>query len=243
MGTPVRLAPAVIATALLATPLSATACGSDNPLPDLGEPVTVTPPPAAAPIPDDAKLTAALLSAQQLPAGFGALADPSELGLPSDAPAAQEDSSTTDPAECAAVLAPVAEVSTGSQSRALARFQGLDFTSIDIDAASYPHAELSGAFAHLQDLFAKCTEYSGKDAEDIEVSYRLGQLDFPPTGDASVAVRLLTESEGVTLTTDVVVMVIGTTIVQFTATGPEPIDKKVFNELVAKQAEQIRSIN
>lgn len=238
MGQPMRLAPVFLATTLLLT-----ACGSDDSLPDLGEVVTVSAPPASAPVPDADQLTAAILSAGQLPAGFGALVDSSELGNPADAGTEPADTSSTDPAECAAVLAPVAELSPGSRARALSRFQGFDFTSIDIDAASYAPSDVPAAFAHMQELFAQCTEYTGTDGEGIEVSYRLGALDFAPTGDASMAVRLLTESEGITLTTDVVVMVIGTTIVQFTATGPEPIDKKVFSELVGKQADQVRAIS
>ncbi len=237
MGSPVKYAPAVLAAALLVA-----GCSSDNKdLPDLGPSITMSPPAANAGVPDSAKLMSALLTESELPVGFGALADPS-IGPSAAQPSPTKASTNTDPPECAAVLEPIADVSPGATGRALGRFQGTDFSSIDIDAASYSPSTVADAFAHVQDVFAKCTEYSDKDGDGVKISFTLARLDRPKSGDSSVSIRLQTESEGVTLTSDVVVMVVGTTIVQFAATGTSPIAPQVLTDLVDKQATKIRDI-
>lgn len=202
--------------------------------------VTAPPTPSGPPIIDSVALSAALLTATDLPAGFTPIADPGRhpaepVGPDLDKP----DKSKTTPEQCAKVLSPVSDQQQGSTARAVSRFTGPEFSSIDIDAASYP-AGAAGAFASVQDLFGQCLSYSGTDADGITVDYKLSSIEQPTAGDASVAVRATTTSEGLTLTSDVVVAVVGSTIVQISTTGQRPLDPKVLTDVAAKQADRLR---
>lgn len=242
-----RISIAAVAGIVLAA--SVTACGGDDsntaaPTPS-GPPLkpSVTAPPTASapPISDAVKLSASLLAAPDLPAGFVPIADPGQdPAEPAGPDADKPDKSRTEPKECAAVLSPVSDQQAGSVSRAESRFTGPDFSSIDIDAASYPAPGGGGAFARVQDLFGLCRSYSGTDADGISVQYALSSIDQPAAGDASVAVRATTTSEGLSLTSDVVVAVVGSTVVQISATGQQPIDPAVLTSVVSKQVDRLR---
>lgn len=230
-----------------------TACGTSSggadaevSLAPLPAPVTASPNPGAAPITDEARLQAALLTTGQLPAGFAVLPDPvRDLGLPplpEDAAAGSgTDRSSTTPEVCAAVLREVADQAPGATTRAASRFSGPDFASIDTDAASYAGDGAARAFAHLQTTLASCAEYRGTDADGVAVQYRLGGLEQPSVGDASTAVRLVTTSEGFTMTSDVVVAVVGSTVVQVVATGQQPVEPEVLTGLAAAAVNRLRA--
>ncbi|KAA0023204.1 hypothetical protein FOY51_11840 [Antrihabitans cavernicola] len=197
--------------------------------------------PSAPAITDSTKLAAALLAARDLPAGFNPIADPTQdPSAPSGPDADKPDKSHTDPAQCAAVLSPISDQQGGSAAHAVSRFTGPNFSSIDIDAASYPSTGAAGAFAHVQDLFGSCLSYSGTDADGIHVDYKLAGNDQPAAGDASVSIRATTTSEGLTLISDVVVAVVGSTVVQISATGQQPIDPKVLTDVTVKQVDRLR---
>lgn len=221
------------------------ASGAETSLAPLPAPVTAPPNPGAAPITDEARLQAALLTTGQLPAGFAVLPDPvRDLGLPplpEDAAGSEADRSSTDPQVCAAVLREVADQSPGATTRAASRFSGPDFASIDTDAASYAGDGAAQAFAHLQTTLASCAEYRGTDADGVSVQYRLGGLEQPTVGDASTSVRLVTTSEGFTMTSDVVVAVVGPTVVQVVATGQQPVEPEVLAGLAAAAVNRLRS--
>ena len=208
----------------------------------LGPTVTAPPTPTGAVITDSSTLQAALLTAPGLPPGFAAMADaapPLERTGPTAAPPPNR--SHTDPAECAGVLAPL-DQHKGSASHGVARYGGPDFSGIDIDAASYPESGAAQTFAAVQTLFRRCGHYSGTDADGVHVDYRLGALDQPAVGDASTSVRLTTTSDGFTLTSDVVVAVVGSTVVQVAATGQRPIDPKVLTGLATLQVDRLRTV-
>lgn len=188
-------------------------------LPALGTPVTA-PEPTGAPITNAQVLHAALQTTAELPVGFVPSFEPQ---LPPGDEPTGSDRSSTDPPQCAAVLATVAAQAPGAVSDAAARFSGPDFASIDLDAASYAGTGAANAFGILQDTFHACTEYRGTDADGYRVDTRLGALDQPAVGDASVAVRLTTTSDGVTLTSDVVVSMVDATVIQIVASGRQPI--------------------
>lgn len=222
------------------------ASGAESSLAPLPAPVAAPPNPGAAPITDEARLQAALLTTGQLPAGFAVLPDPvRDLGLPplpEDAAAGSEtDRSSTDPQVCAGVLREVADQSPGATTRAASRFSGPDFASIDTDAASYAGDGAAQAFARLQATLASCAEYRGTDADGVAVQYRLGGLEQPSVGDASTAVRLVTTSEGFTMTSDVVVAVVGPTVVQVVATGQQPVEPEVLAGLAAAAVNRLRA--
>lgn len=240
---------AVATLAGIAVAASATACSgndSDNAAPAPSGPAlrpSVTAPPTASapPISDAVKLAASLLTAPDLPAGFTPIDTPGQdPAEPAGPDADKSDKSRTEPKECAAVLSPVSDQQAGSVSRAVSRFTGPDFSSIDIDAASYPAPGGAGAFARVQQLFGSCRSYSGTDADGISVQYALSSIDQPVAGDASVAVRATTRSEGLVLTSDVVVAVVGSTVVQISATGQQPIDPAVLTSIATKQVDRLR---
>ncbi|MFC9790022.1 sensor domain-containing protein [Rhodococcus sp. NPDC127528] len=231
--------------ALTALTLSLTACGGGSEAqPAASAPVlTATAPatPNAGPIGDRNRLQAALLTTAELPAGFVALPDPvHDLGLPPATTAAGADKSSTTPQECAQVLREVADQSPGSLARAAARFGGPDFASVDTDAASYPATGAAQAFTRVQSTLTQCTTYSGTDADGVHVDYRLGGLDQPTIGDASTAVRLTTSSDGVTMTSDVIIAVVGSTVLQVVASGQRPVEPAVLTGLARTAADRIR---
>ncbi|MBC2638533.1 MULTISPECIES: sensor domain-containing protein [unclassified Rhodococcus (in: high G+C Gram-positive bacteria)] len=233
----------VAASCSLFAVLALSACSSDGSgdagatasLAPLGPAVTAAPNAVGAPFADRAALKAALLGVGDLPVGFTPVPDPEDdLGLPPASESADSDKSSTDPAKCGAVLSPVADQRTGATAAASGWFTGPDFATIDQDAASYgTGADASQAFAAVQDALAGCTEYSGTDADGVQVQYRVGGREQQPAGDASLAFRLVTTSEGVSLVSDVVVVLVGSTVTQLVATGQEPIDAGVLNDLTS----------
>ncbi|MFC4602130.1 sensor domain-containing protein [Rhodococcus kronopolitis] len=245
MGHPVTRSAGVLA--LTATAALLAGCASSDeptgaPLPPLPTAVTAPANPGATPITDQHRLQSALLTTAQLPAGFVALPDPvRDLGLP---PAADDqptaDRSSTDPQVCASVLREVADQSPGAATRAAARFGGPDFASIDTDAASFAGDGAARAFETVQQTLAACGQYRGTDADGVAVTYRLGGLDQPAVGDASIAVRLQTTSDGLTMTSDAVYAVVGSTVVQVVASGQEPIEPAVLTGLAADAVDRLR---
>jgi hypothetical protein len=202
----------VSAVAAVLTALAVSACSSaadSEPGPDeflapLGPMVTAPPGAAGAPFTDSAVLRAALLDVGDLPVGFSPVADPEEdLGQ-----------------------------HPGAAASASAWFQGPNFTTVDQDAASYPTAaDAAQAFTDIQTTLAQCTDYSGTDADGVDVQYRVGGRDGRPAGDASIGFRLVTTSDGFSLVSDVAVAMTGSTVTQLVATGQEPIDEGVFEDM------------
>ncbi|MFD4368794.1 sensor domain-containing protein [Rhodococcus sp. NPDC058521] len=236
---------AVIAVAAL-TALAgcSSSSGSEDNAPEmdaLGPSVTVPSNDSAAPGLGDEALRPLLLTAAELPVGFVPLPDPEQdLGLPPADDTSETDKSATDPRECAAVLAPVAQQSAGAVGSASSMFSGPNFSSFDQDIASYGDNEATArAFETVQDTLSRCGEYTGTDVDGIDITYRLGARDQEPVGDASVAFRLVTSSEGLTLTSDVVIAVVGNNIVQMAAAGQTEIDPGVFADTTKKAVEKV----
>lgn len=245
MGRLTRIVLAATATALAG---GLTACGSSEPEPgtgstaapaDLGPAVTAPAEPAAGPVTDPDALHAALLTADDLPIGFVAL--PGVDRQDADADGAGVTQPTTNPTRCANVLDTIARQARGSSADAESNFSGPDFTSIDIDAASFPENGAAEAFSTVQATLRECTAYTGTDGDEIAVDYRIEPLAMPTVGDASTAIRLVTTSDGFSLLSDAVVAVVDSTVVQVVATGPEPIDRGVLEALARSSAERIRA--
>lgn len=218
-----------------AVALAVTGCGnkdSGTPLPSFGP--TVTPPAgsgSAKPL-DEVTLRNSLLDAGQLPSGYTAFPDPAP-GSSSGAGA------TTDPARCAKVLAPVADQAPGAAASAVAEFGGPNFGSVDIDAASYANGGAAQAFSAVQSLVRECAKYSGTDADNTEVEFRLGGLEQPNAGDASTAFSVHTTSQGITLYSAVSVTMVGATVVQINMSGASEPDSQQLSALTAAQVRKL----
>lgn len=203
-----------------------------------------TVPAGATPITDNAFLAGRLLTIADLPAGWTGYdlppLDPSSPG------ASAEDRSSTDPADCGAVLAPIATAVPGGVSAASVTYGGPDFSSLDQDAASYDGDGAARAFASIQDTLARCGEFSGTDADGVRVDYRVGAstlftgADATAPGDATVAARLQVTSDGVELTTDAVITLVGASVTQTVATGLEPVDPQLIRALATTAADRLR---
>ncbi|NNH72128.1 hypothetical protein HLB23_20075 [Nocardia uniformis] len=218
--------------------MAVSGCGSDDStgptLPPLGS--TVPPPsgPPTAHVPDSPTLRSDLLATFQLPPGFTPLDDP-EPGITGAG-------ERTDPPQCAKVLAPIADQASGAAARAAAQFSGPDFSSIDIDAAAYLNGAAAQAFSTAQSLLRECTSYSGTDADNTVVDFRVGGLEQPTAGDASTAFRVHTSSEGFTLYSAVSVTLVGATVVQVALTSQREPDPQQFSALTAAQVQKLRHI-
>ncbi|WP_430333008.1 hypothetical protein [Rhodococcus sp. ACT016] len=242
MGRLTRVVAATTALVALGAPLAG--CGSsDEPTAthtDLGPEVTAPATASAGPVSDADALRAALPTAADLPTGFARLpatADPTTQ--PGDDPA--PDRSTTNPTRCANVADTVARQVAGSVASAEENFTGPGFSSIDVDAASYTGTGAADAFAAVQDTLRECTTFTGTDADGTAVQYRIAPLPQPAVGDAATAVRLTTTSEGFTLVSDVVLTVVGSTVVQAIATGPDGMDSDLATRVAHTTAERVHA--
>ncbi|GAB0106354.1 hypothetical protein JMUB6875_53380 [Nocardia sp. JMUB6875] len=216
--------------------LTVTACGNKDSapaLPSLGPTVQPSTSPGVAPALDQYTLRSDLLDASQLPAGFTALDDPPP-GASGGAGA------KTDPAQCAKILASIANQAPGSAAQAAAQFAGSDFASIDIDAASYANGGAAQAFSAVQGLLQGCTKYSGKDADNTKVEFRLGGLNQPQAGDGSTAFQVRTTSDGLTLYTDVSITLVGSTVVQIAYSDAKEPDPQQLSAMTAAQVRKLR---
>ncbi|MGW4370872.1 hypothetical protein ACWEKT_35050 [Nocardia takedensis] len=223
---------AAVGTVLLA------GCGSDasteegTSLPALGPVVPAAAAPGP-PITESQRLAALLLGEQDLPAGM-------EAAPRSDAESTTTvGSASTDPAVCAEVLQPLARQRPDALTRSAVGFNGPNFSSVDIDAATYPSEKLSAAFAEFQQTLRGCTRYSGTDADATVIEYRLGGLDQPAAGDASTAYQLRLTSEGLTLVALVGLVQVGNTLAQISVTAPESVDPGVLSDLTAAQVRRL----
>lgn len=224
---------AAVSAALLA------GCGSDSTnddgraLPELG-PVVAAAPVSGPPLTDAAVLGRQLLGPEDLPQGMEQVPQ-SNL----DSTGAQ---SRTNPAECAQVLRPLARQRPDALTRNAVGFNGPNFSSIDIDAATFSNDTLAGAFEAVQQTLRKCRSYSETDADDAVVEYRLGGLAQPVAGDASTSFQLRLTSEGFTLVSLVTVVQVGNTLTQVSVTAPESVDPGVLTDLTAAQVRSLKGV-
>ncbi|WP_280403476.1 hypothetical protein [Nocardia brasiliensis] len=225
-----------------ATTAFVSACGSSSSseppagpeLPPLGPAATAAPvqsPPAT----DSDRLYRQLLTGADLPRDFTAL--PPRADVPTGAP-----TTPTDPADCAKVLTPLGEQHPGALAQAAIQYAGPNFSSIDIDAASYRNDAVAPAFAQMQAALRQCVHYSGADATDIPIDYRVGGLTPPRAGDAATAFQVRTSSEGLTLHSAVAIVQVGATLAQIAVTAPEAVDERVLSELTAAQVRKLQGV-
>ncbi|MVU82122.1 hypothetical protein GPX89_33400 [Nocardia sp. ET3-3] len=216
--------------------LTVTACGNKDsapPMPSLGPAVKPSTPAGNAPVPDQYTLRSDLIDATALPTGFTAMDDPPP-GSSGGAGA------KTDPAPCANILASIATQAPGAAAQAAAQFAGNNFASIDIDAASYANGGAAQAFSTVQSLLPGCTKYSGKDADNTKVEFRLGGLNQPQAGDGSTAFQVRTTSDGLTLYTDVSIVLVGNTVVQIALSDSKEPDPQQLSAMTAAQVRKLQ---
>lgn len=240
-----RAATRVLATLSILGIAAAAGCSTDEPAETAAPAVTTVAAPdplRGPPITDPAALTAAMLGLADLPDGFSSIPDPvRDLGLDPAPEYDSPDRSSTDPAECAAVLAPVSQQQAGAASSAVVRFSGPNFSSIDEDAASYPVPGAAEAFANIQRAWAACSTFTGTDADGIGVDYSVAGRDQATVGDASASIRLTTTSEGFTLVSDVVVAVVDSTVVQIVVSDQSGLEPETVTAVAGSAADRIRS--
>ncbi|WP_280407546.1 hypothetical protein, partial [Nocardia brasiliensis] len=178
---------------------------------------------------------------RQLPTGADLPRDypawPPRAAAPPGAP-----TTPTDPADCAKVLTPLGEQRPGALAQAAIQYAGPNFSSIDIDAASYRNDAVAPAFAQMQATLRQCVHYSGADATDIPIDYRVGGLTPPRAGDAATAFQVRTSSEGLTLHSAVAIVQVGATLAQIAVTAPEAVDERVLSELTAAQVRKLQGV-
>ncbi|MGQ4617136.1 hypothetical protein [Nocardia sp. R7R-8] len=228
--------------AALAPLLVATGCGSGDrarpgppELPALG-PVVAAAPVTTAPETDSARLRGLLLADTDLPAGFTASAPPADTG------GGATGASPTNPAECVKVLAPLGAQRSGALARASTQYAGPNFSSIDIDAASYPPDAVAAAFSEAQEILRRCAHYVGADGSDIPIDYRIGGLVQPRAGDACAPFQVRTTSDDLTLGSSAAIVQVGSTLVQVAVTAPESVDPGVLSALTAAQVRRLRGV-
>lgn len=226
---------AAATTALVAACGSPKSASPESPeLPPLG-PAVAAAPATAAPITDADRLHDQLLTSTNLPPNF------TMLPTRAEAPAGARDS-PTDPAECAKILTPIGAQRAGSLAKASVQYSGPNFSSVDIDAASFPNHAVASAFSEVQATLRRCVHYSGNDATDISVDYRVGGLTPPQVGDAATAFQVRTTSDGLTLHSTVAIVQVGSTLTQVAVTAPEPVEAGVLSDLAAAQVRRLQGV-
>lgn len=242
-----RTVVAALATSI-ACVVAGAGCSAAEP-PDTGAPSALVPAPdplRGPPISDSSTLAAALLEGDDLPSGFVTIPDPvRDLGLDPAPEYDSPDRSSTDPAPCAAVLAPVsAQLDTpagAGLSDAVARFSGPNFSSVDEDAASYAGTAAAEVFEGIQQTWAGCSSFSGTDADGVVVDYSVAGRQQSSVGDASASIRLTTESEGFTLVSDVVLAVVDATVVQVVVSDQSGLEPDTVSAVATKAVDRIRA--
>lgn len=209
------------------------------------EPKSVAPDPLlGVPITDGAIAQSSLLTAAELPEGYIEIPDPvRDLGLDPAPEYDSPDRSGTQPQLCADVLAPVSQQYPGTSADAVVRYSGPNFSSIDEDAASYTDNGAAQAFDAVQDTFAACVDFTGTDADGIDVDYNLEPRDQETVGDASTSVQLTTTSEGFSLVSEAVLAVVDHTVVQVVVTSLEGADAAAVTDLARDAVDKIRGAN
>ncbi|MEU8894255.1 hypothetical protein [Nocardia sp. NPDC048505] len=215
-------------------------CSSDDPAPESGlpafGPVVAAAPAAGEPLTDSDVLLARLLDPADLPAGYS----PSGASRSADLPLG--DPPPTTPAGCERVMTPIGEQQSQARAWNFIGYSGPNFSSIDIDAASYPADQVGAAFAAVQQTLRGCTAYSGTDTDKTRIDFRLGALEQPPAGDASASYRLHTSSEGVDLVTLVTLVQVGPTLAQVSVTGLDQVDPGTLTAVTAAQVRRLRGV-
>ncbi|MEV0250529.1 hypothetical protein AB0H76_28315 [Nocardia sp. NPDC050712] len=215
----------------------AAGCGSDTtedtPAPPAFGPVVAAAPAPGTPIDNSDVLLARLLDPADLPAGF----TPSGTSRSADLPLG--DPPPTDPAGCEQVMTPLGEQRPQARAWNFIGYNGPNFSSIDIDAASYPTDQIGPAFAAVQQTLRGCTAYSGTDADKTRIDFRLGGLEQPPAGDAITSFQLRTSSDGITLVTLVSLVQVGNTLAQVAVTGLDAVDPGVLTAVTAAQVRRL----
>ncbi|MFE7747116.1 hypothetical protein [Nocardia sp. NPDC057455] len=229
-------------SAVVAPLMVAAGCGSQEgaasgqpELPPVG-PVVAAAPATTGPQTDSARLRERLLSDADLPAGFAALAPPADAG------SGATGASPTNPAECGKVLAPLGAQRPGALAQASTQYAGPNFSSIDIDAASYPADRVAGAFSDVQEILRRCAHYSSAEGSDIPMDYRIGGLVQPPVGDAAASFQVRTTSDDLTLRSSTAIVQVGSTLVQVAITAPEAVDPAVLSALTAAQVRRLQGV-
>ncbi|MEH6795075.1 MAG: hypothetical protein V7694_13155 [Rhodococcus sp. (in: high G+C Gram-positive bacteria)] len=232
-----------VLAALSLVGVAAAGCSADEPAgtPAPAPTVVAAPDPLlGTPITDSGVLSASMLGLDDLPDGFSSIPDPvQDLGLDPAPEYDSPDKSGTDPAACAAVLAPISDQRGGAAASAVARFSGPNFSSIDEDAASYADSGAAEAFSSVQQAWAGCTEFSGTDADGVSVQYALTGREQSQIGDASASIRLTTSSEGFTLISDVVVAVVDSTVVQIVVSDQSGLEPDTVTAVAEAAADRI----
>ncbi|WP_431950194.1 hypothetical protein [Nocardia lijiangensis] len=200
-------------------------------------PVVAAAPVTGSPTTDPDELTRRLLGPADLP---GMTPVPDSRGPGQAEPAGP--TAETRPAQCARVLLPLAVQGTDPLTWNTVAYNGPNFSSIDIDAASYSPEKLAAAFSTVQQTLRECTEYSGNDADGTAIEYRLGGLSQPPVGDASTAFELRTSSAGFTLISLVSIVQVGSVLAQVTITAPESVEPAALTDLTADQVARLRGV-
>ncbi|GAB2672701.1 hypothetical protein [Nocardia goodfellowii] len=220
--------------------LALTGCSADTPenkpvLPAFG-PIVAAAPAGGEPITDSDVLLARLLDPADLPSGF----TPSGASRSADLPLG--DPPPTKPAGCEQVMTPIGEQRPEARAWNFIGYNGPNFSSIDIDAASYPSDQLGPAFAAVQQTLRGCTVYSGADADETAIEFQLGALEQPAAGDAAASYQLRTVSDGITLMTLVSVVQVGNTLAQIAVTAPDAVDPGVLTAVTAAQVRRLRGV-
>lgn len=185
------------------------------------------------PFTDADTLALRLLGEDDLPDGMVAAYDPTdESSQPASVPA------PTTPAGCGKVLMALGFQRPEALTWTAVAYNGPEFASIDIDAASY--ADVGAALRAVQETVHNCTEYFGEDSEDTRIDYRLGALDQPPAGDASTSFQLRMTSADAGLVAQATLVQVGATLAQISVTAPEASDPALLAELTAAQVRALR---
>ncbi|MFC9895560.1 hypothetical protein ACFVMC_17900 [Nocardia sp. NPDC127579] len=226
---------------LVGVGLALTGCGSDtsgdtSAPPGFG-PLVAAVPATGEPIGDSEVLLARLLDQTDLPAGF----TPSGVSHTPELPLG--DPPPTDPAGCERVMTPLGEQRPEARAWNFTGYEGPNFSSIDVDAASFAADQLGPAFTAVQQTLRACTGYRGTDADDTGIEFRLGALEQPPAGDAATSYQLRTVSDGITLVTLVSVVQVGTTLTQVAVTGLDAVEPGVLTAVTGAQVRRLRGVS
>ena len=164
---------------------------------------------------------AALLTVDDLPTGWT---------VEASGPAVEEPATTTEPPACAALfegldaVPPVAEAEATFSAGPLGPVIEQAVAGYDTPAAPLVEAAASA--------FDQCSQLTSIDAAGQRTELTAAPLSFPELGDATLALRLVGEVEGLAVTADAVYVAVGDDAVYLVSAGLVPLPGPELEALV-----------
>ncbi len=186
-------------------------------------PVPTAPPVQKAKVLTAAQAKRALLTLDDMPTGWTQEKPDSD----------DDDDETVTPKRCQALLDAI-DKQGDPVTEAEAAFSAGDFgPNLDQSVGSWSTSQLS-VLKKMADAFRQCPKFTSTSKDGTSATFQASGLSFPNLGDRTLALRLKTKSDGLTVVLDVVYIVKGNNGIALMTSGLQPLDGATLEKLARK---------